>query len=79
MSRPDRRRAPRHRAAVAEWNAKVPAPPYEARYWRGQRPQDGSGGEVGEVYTTAHLLAGITPVVFVRGAGAIALTHVEPL
>lgn len=74
----DPRRNSWAKARVAEWNDKVPAAPYEVRYWRGVRPADDSGGEVGVVYTRAHLMSGITPVVFIRGAGAVALTHVEP-
>lgn len=79
MRRSDRRRSPRLMDRVAEWDAHAPEPPYEARFWRGERPADASGGQVGVVYTRARLLAGLTPVVFVKGNGAIALTHVEPL
>lgn len=63
---------------VRDWNASSPLPPYQARYWPGER-SDETEPVLGTVYTRAHLLSGITPVVFIAGVGAVALTHVEPV
>ena len=60
---------------VENWNLKH-APEYQARYWTFLREGE---GKVGTVYTKAYLLGGHTPVVYIRGAGAVSLTHVEPL
>lgn len=60
---------------VENWNLRFPNPPVKVRFWKGARE---GVPRLGEAWTEAQLLGGHTPVVYVRGHGAIALSHVEP-
>lgn len=60
---------------VDAWNELHPIGT-SVRYWPGFREGD---GKTGRTRSTAQLLGGHTPVVWVEGAtGSIALTHVDP-
>lgn len=66
----------RNELMVDNWNLRFPSTPVRVRFWKGLRlgePREG------ETWTEAQLLGGHTPVVYIKGHGAIALTHVEPI
>lgn len=67
--------AVQRKRVVDDWNKKH-QPQYEVRYWTGAKV---GPAKVGTVYSYAELLGGHTPVVYISGAGAVALSHVEPL
>ena len=60
---------------VDEFNLKYPVGT-NVKYWPGTRH---SVPKLGKTWTDARVMGGHTPVVYVEGAGAIALSHVEPI
>jgi hypothetical protein len=61
------------RRSVERWNAEH-GEVTPVRYWTGTR--EGPGLE-GETWTLAKILGGHTAGVYIRGAGFVALSHVE--